>query len=67
MLAYVFSCRLPEWRAHTLTVDFFTHTTYSGIFDGSVATINVEKCVVRNDGSSTEEEQANKACTQTLW
>jgi hypothetical protein len=52
-------------RAHTFVIDLFTNTTYPGIFDGSVATIDVEKGVVADDDSSTKKHEASETSTHS--
>lgn len=52
--------------SNTFTVDLLAHTTYSCIFDSSVATIDVEKGVVSDNKKSTQKEKATDCRAHTL-
>ena len=52
-------------EAHTFIVDFLSNTTYSGVLDGSVATINVEESIVSDDDSSTEQNETEDTGTHS--
>jgi hypothetical protein len=52
---------------HAFIIDLRAHTTYSGIFDSSVTTVDVEKGIAGDPESSSEEDGSTETSGNALW